>query len=180
MAFLVGLPVLLFFFASRIKGFMAPFVPHFTRIGGRIVGSALVISGVDSYPNCGWIWVKKEQKIGLFMFISLILLLQMIVFGVGPTWHSSAKKMFKSITFCENCFGTKNSYSNIVGVSWGSPTPLLVIQFLIHRSETYWPTTNTMPWALNWHAYHAYVSCVWWMKMMGGHHFSGPTQDLCR
>ena len=75
MGFLVGLPVFLFFFASRIQGFMAPLVPHFTRIGSRIVGSTLVISGVDSYTNCGQIWVKKEQKIGLFMFISLILLL---------------------------------------------------------------------------------------------------------
>ena len=62
MGFLVGLPVFLFSFASRIQGFMATFVPHFTRIGSRIVGSALVISGVDSYPNCGQIWVNKRTK----------------------------------------------------------------------------------------------------------------------
>ena len=41
---------------------MTPFVPHFTTIGSRIVGSALVISGVDSYPNCGQIWVNKRAK----------------------------------------------------------------------------------------------------------------------
>ena len=32
--------------------------------------------------------------------------------------------MFNSITFCENSFGTRNSYHYRVGVSWGSPTPL--------------------------------------------------------
>ena len=63
MGFLVGLPVFLFFFASRIQGFMTPFVPHFTTIGSRIVGSALLISGVDSsYPNCGQICVNKRSK----------------------------------------------------------------------------------------------------------------------
>ena len=39
-------------------------------------------------------------------------------------WHSWGEKMFKTIKFCENCFSTRYSYPNRVGVHWGSPTPL--------------------------------------------------------
>ena len=44
------------------------------------------------------------------------------------TWHNGGEKMFKSITFCENCFGTSNSYPIRGVVSWGSPTPLDTLQ----------------------------------------------------
>ena len=48
--------------------------------------------------------------------------------------------MFKTVTFCENCFGTRNSFPNSLGVCWGTPTPLRVavgvsyiLTFLIPR-----------------------------------------------
>ena len=38
-------------------------------------------------------------------------------------WHSLGEKIFKTVKFCENRLSIRNSYSNRVGVSWGSPTP---------------------------------------------------------
>ena len=44
---------------------------------------------------------------------------------VGGLRYEHCKKMFKTITLCEKCFNTRISYPYSVGVSWGSPTPLI-------------------------------------------------------
>ena len=49
-------------------------------------------------------------------------------------WHSWGEEMFKTITNCENCFDTRNSWPNRVGVHGGFPA-LLFVAWTIHNSD---------------------------------------------
>ena len=76
----------------------------------------------NSYPNCGQMCVKKRTKARSIHVHKFDIIALNECFWV--IWHSWSEKMFKTVKFCENCFVTRNSYLNRVGVSWGSPTPL--------------------------------------------------------
>ena len=90
------------------------------------------MTNLTSLTWCGWPEIitptvakcgrKGEKKTRSIHVLKLDFIALNDCFWV--TWHSWGEKMFKSITFYENRFGTRNSYPNRVGVSWGSLTPL--------------------------------------------------------
>ena len=75
----------------------------------------------NSYPNCGQMWMKKLTKTRSIHILKLLIALNDCSL---ISWHSWIQKMFRSITLCDNWSDTRNPYPNIVGVHWGSPTPL--------------------------------------------------------
>ena len=79
----------------------------------------------NSYPNCGQMWMKKLTKTSS-LFKCGCLKLDSIALNDWSwyNWLSWGEKMFKTITLCENCFASSNSYPYRVGICWGSPTPL--------------------------------------------------------
>ena len=79
----------------------------------------------NSYRNSVQIWVKKRTKTRSIHVHKLNFIALNDCFWVS--WNNWGEKMFKSITVCENCFDTSNSYPNGVGVSWGYPTPLPIL-----------------------------------------------------
>ena len=97
---------------------------------------SLIYRGVDGRKFLPLLWSnvgEKRTKTRSIRVHKLDFIASNVCFWV--TWHILGEKIFKSITICENCLAPEILTPTELGVSWGSPTPLLIYVSCILMSD---------------------------------------------